>query len=682
MFLPTSPRPPRAMILQVSDIVVSLSGEADPADKGRMRPSRSSLATIALGLGVLGISLTKVSHVAHTAFALFLAAVILVELFEESDRERSREPIQWERFRLAAAVQIAALIVLGPWAGALIAAAGAIAGGLFRARPLRGLLLDASAGTAAACAGGLAFELAGGTVGSLRLLNDLVALVALTLAFLTVRTLLVDVVQARETFDPRLVASAGEAGLGASLALLAIAHPWNVVVLLPVAVAVQQLQLRLKSLQRETLRALETFANIVDERDPSTYRHSLRVAGYVDALARGLRLPFSDVDRLRWAGRLHDLGKVAVDASLLRKRGGLDGAEWAAMRRHPRLSARLLQRFEFVAPQARAVEFHHERVDGAGYYGVGGDDLPLASHFLIVADSFDAMTTDRPYRPGLSREEALLEVERNAGTQFHPAVAKAFVAVQRGIDPLTVLTPAELAEIRAASTSYRLPLAGVGDLRERPELLALGGLVLALAGLGFAQTWLTATGGGLALGGLALGAVVQLRAGRAAAALHRALASGRERHDVFQRVAAAISSAWHHTWAALVAWDEDGLGGSVEAERGTDGPTAAGVMGWLVREAESGRDAIVAAGAEVGVDGVAVAMPLRRDNSALVGFLVFLGPKLPPRHVELALLESLDDLGLALAAKPELDRGGAERAEPLETVAHPSDLALVRVDER
>jgi HD-GYP domain len=246
----------------------------------------------------------------------------------------------------------------------------------------------------------LAFGLAGGQTGSLRLLDDLIAVVALGLAYLTVRTLLLDVVRRHETFDPRLVASAGEVGLGATLALLAIGHPWNVVLLVPVAIAVQQVQQRLKSLQRETLRALETFANIVDERDPSTYRHSLRVAGYVDGLARALELPYSEIDRLRWAGRLHDLGKVAVDASLLRKQGTLDGAEWAAMRRHPRLSARLLQRFEFVSAQARAVELHHERMDGAGYYGIGGDDLPLASHFLIVADSFDAMTTDRPYRAG------------------------------------------------------------------------------------------------------------------------------------------------------------------------------------------------------------------------------------------------------------------------------------------
>src|SRR5207249_6729453 len=126
--------------------------------------------------------------------------------------------------------------------------------------------------------------------------------------------------------------------------------------------------------------------------------------------------------------------------------------------------------------------------------------------------------------------------------------------------------------------------------------------------------------GGIALAGLALRIVVQFRAARAVAAVHRALAAGHERGEVFQRLAAAMSSAWHHTWAGLVCWDEDGLGGSVEAERGAGGPTAAGLMSWLIREAESCRDAIVAAGAELGLDGIAVALPLRRDYSALVGF--------------------------------------------------------------
>ena len=548
--------------------------------------------------------------VGHTTLTLFLAAAILVGLFEDSDRERLRGPIHGDRFRLACAVQIGAVIILGPWCGALVAAVGTVAGGLFHAIGLRRVVYDATAYAGAACVGGLVFQLAGGDVGQLQLLDDLIALVALSLAYLTVRALLLDVVFAREIFDPRLVSSAGETGLAAALALLSIGHPWNVVVLVPLAITLHQSQLRLRSLQRETLRALETFANIVDERDPSTYRHSLRVAGYVDGLARALRLPFSDIDRLRWAGRLHDLGKVAVDASLLRKRGGLDGAEWAAMRRHPRLSARLLQRFEFVAPQARAVELHHERVDGTGYYGVSGDDLPLASHFLIVADSFDAMTTDRPYRRGLSHNEALLEIERNAGTQFHPLVAKAFVAVQRGLDPAAVLSAEELGEIRRASTPYRSRIAGVGEVKERPELLVLGGVVLALAGLGFDQMWLAIAGGGVAVGGLALRALVQIRAGRVAAALHRALGANDERTNVFRRVAGAMSGAWHHTWAGLVSWDEDGLGGSLDATSGADGPTEATLMSWLVREAESGRDAIVAPGTDLGVDGL---LPVRQS---------------------------------------------------------------------
>ena len=647
-----------------------------------MRPSRSFLGTIGLGLAVLAISLAKLSDVAHTAFALFLAAVILVELFEESDRERSREPMQWECFRLAAAIQVGALIVLGAWAGALVAAAGVIAVALFRGLPVRSMVFDASATAIAVCAGGLAFGLAGGETGSLRLLDDLIAVVALGLAYLTVRTLLLDVVRRHETFDPRLVASAGEVGLGATLALLAIGHPWNVVLLVPVAIAVQQVQHRLKSLQRETLRALETFANIVDERDPSTYRHSLRVAGYVDGLARALELPYSEIDRLRWAGRLHDLGKVAVDASLLRKQGTLDGAEWAAMRRHPRLSARLLQRFEFVSAQARAVELHHERMDGGGYYGVGGEDLPLASHFLIVADSFDAMTTDRPYRAGLSHEAALTEIERNAGTQFHPTVARAFVAVQRGVDPSTVLSAAELDELRGASTQYMIGLAGPGELKERPELLAFGGVVVALAGLGFAQSGLAVAGGIIAFMGLALRALMQVRAERVAAALHRALGTGEEREHAFARLADTVGWAWKHDWIGLVSWDEDGLGGTVEHARGDDPPSVGTLTGWLVREAESGRDAIVAAGIELGRDGIVAALPLRRDNSALVGFLVVGAPKLPPRHVELALLDSLDELGLALADRPELGGDGSHDSELLETRSDGRNLALVRRDER
>ena len=646
-----------------------------------MRPAWPVLGTILVACGVVGVGVWKAFDASLTTFALFLAAAILTELFEQSDRERSREPIENEPFRLASVVHVAAILMLGPWVGAVVAVAGVVAGAVFRAGSLRTVLFRAGAFACTTAAAGVAFRVAGGHVGHVKLLNGLIPLVALGIAYLTGRALLLDVVFRRENFDPRIVVSAGEVAFGAIVGLLAMTHPWDVIVVVPLAVALHRVQLRLTRLQRETLRALETFANIVDERDPSTYRHSIRVAGYVDQLARALRLPFSDIDRLRWAGRLHDLGKVAVDSTVLRKAEPLDRHEWAAMRRHPRLSARLLQRFEFVSTQARAVELHHERVDGAGYYGVRAEELPLAAHFLIVADSFDAMTTDRPYRAGLTKEEALTEIERNLGTQFHPAVAKAFVAVQRGLNPEDVLTPQELAEIRSATTSYRLgSIPGARDLKERPELLAVGGVVIALVGLGLHANWLAIAGGAIAAGGVLLRSLARLRSDRLTESLRAALHAS-DRATLFSRLVERLAHVWPVTWAALVDWHEDGLGGTIERSVGA-GPPSAAVTSWLLREAESGADVIVTSGAELGRAGIEIALPLRRETSALIGFLVLEGPRLPPRHVELAVLETLDEIGVALAGRPASGGGGGEDAEPLEAAADAGELVVARFDER
>jgi HD-GYP domain-containing protein (c-di-GMP phosphodiesterase class II) len=647
-----------------------------------MRPAWPVLGTIVVGCLLVVVGVRHAAHASFTTFALFLAAVILTELFEQSDRERSREPIENEPFSLASVVHVSAILLLGPWVGALVAFVGVTAGAFFRTNALRAVAFRACAFACTTALAGWAFRLAGGHVGQLKLLNGLIPLVALGIVYVTLRAVLLDVVSRRESFDPRLVVGAGEVAFGAIVAFVAAAHPWNVIAVIPLAVVLHRLQVRLTRVQRETLRALETFANIVDERDPSTYRHSVRVAGYVDQLARALKLPFSEIDRLRWAGRLHDLGKVAVDSSVLRKPDRLDRHEWAAMRRHPRLSARLLQRFEFVSTQARAVELHHERVDGTGYYGVGNDDLPLAAHFLIVADSFDAMTTDRPYRPGLTKDAALAEIERNIGTQFHPTVAKAFVAVQRGLDPAVVLTPDELAEIRGAAASYRIgAVAGVRDLKERPELLALGGVAAALAGLGFHANWLAITGLTIATAGVTLRLLARLRSERLTEALRGALHTA-ERDAVFAKLVDRISDVWPLTWAALVDWHEDGLGGTI-AHSHRSGPEEPSVVSWLLREAESGREVILTSASELAREGIEIALPLRRETSALVGFLVLEAPRLPAHYVELALLELLDEIGLAFAGRPdESGSGGGEDTESLQAAAHARDLVVVRFDER
>jgi hypothetical protein len=262
------------------------------------------------------------------------------------------------------------------------------------------------------------------------------------------------------------------------------------------------------------------------------------------------------------------------------------------------------------------------------------------------------MTSDRPYRRGLETEEALAEIQRNIGTQFHPAVAKAFIAFQRGHDPFSVLTPEEQEQLRSASTPYRLPkVRGGQGVKERPELVALAGLIAGLAGLGLDQRWLAVGGVAVTVVGLVLRAWVRLRANRLARTLRSALAAN-DRTLVFDGLSLVLEEATGRKWAALVRWQEDGLGGEIERVRG-DGPHERALMSWLVREAESRDELLTAFGHELGGDGAYVALPLRRENSALTGFLVLRTPRALQRHVGTALAGSLDAIGLALAPGPE-----------------------------
>ena len=612
---------------------------------------------IGAGMAVTGAGAVVATSRPLTGLALLGAAALAAELLEEPESARLREPVGPGIFRVASGVDLAAVIVLGPWRGALVAGAAALIARVVRG-PWRLAAFEASAFALAALAAGYAFTLGGGHTGRLVLPDDLVALTALAVVYLMVSRGLLELVGGGEAFHLDIRGAAAEAGLGAVLAIFALNHPWNALAVVPVALAVNQAHARVRRSRRETLHALETFANIVDERDPYTYRHSIRVAAHVDALARALGYPYSDIDRLRWAARLHDLGKVAVDASVLAKVGKLTPAQWDTVWRAPRLSARLLRRFELSSAEARAVEFHRERFDGRGYYGIAPHDQPLAAHFLIVADSFDAMTSDRPYRPGLSKEEALAEIQGNIGTQFHPAVAKAFIAVQRGLNPYDELTPEEEHELRAAAAPYRIGGRAAPELKERPELVALGGLVAVLGGIGLDQPLVAAAGAVATATGLVLHGWIRLRANR----LRRAVAAALDADDrdlVFEELSNVLESATESDWSALVSWQEDGLSGAIEAARG-EGPHEHALTSWLVREAESRDEILVASSEELG-GGPYAALPLRRENSALAGFFVLRARRRLPRHVRAALRASLDAIGLALAERPAL------AGEPAET---------------
>jgi HD-GYP domain-containing protein (c-di-GMP phosphodiesterase class II) len=165
-------------------------------------------------------------------------------------------------------------------------------------------------------------------------------------------------------------------------------------------------------------------------RDPHNAGHAARVTDLALRVAGAMEVGKQRIRAIKAGGPLHDVGKLHVDRSILDKPGALDPEELDEIRTHPELGARMIQEIRSLRAAYGCVLHHHERWDGDGYpYGLGGDAIPLEARILAVADAYDAMTSYRPYRDPCSREEALAEVERCAGSQFDPRVAEAFLAL-------------------------------------------------------------------------------------------------------------------------------------------------------------------------------------------------------------------------------------------------------------
>jgi HD-GYP domain-containing protein (c-di-GMP phosphodiesterase class II) len=182
---------------------------------------------------------------------------------------------------------------------------------------------------------------------------------------------------------------------------------------------------RLDNVHLETITAL---ARAVEARDDYTGGHVERVRRYSLGIAADLGLDGDAARFLEFGAVLHDVGKIGIPDAILRKPAQLDIDEWRLMRRHPEIGRRVMGGIAALTPALDAVASHHERWDGRGYPdGLGGSAIPLAGRIVAVADAFDAMTTDRPYRAALAREVVLAEIERGRGSQFDPDVAAAFL---------------------------------------------------------------------------------------------------------------------------------------------------------------------------------------------------------------------------------------------------------------
>ena len=185
-----------------------------------------------------------------------------------------------------------------------------------------------------------------------------------------------------------------------------------------------------RQLQRSICQSLLGLANALEAKDPYTRGHSERVGAWGGRIATALGLSSEETDTITQAGLLHDIGKIGVPEAVLRKRGPLEGDEWALMRNHPIVGAQIVAPFEFFAAGALVVRHHHERWDGSGYPdGLAGAAIPIGARVVAVADVFDALTSDRPYRRALPRDTVLTYLAEEAGRSLDAEV----VAVMLGL---------------------------------------------------------------------------------------------------------------------------------------------------------------------------------------------------------------------------------------------------------
>ena len=197
-----------------------------------------------------------------------------------------------------------------------------------------------------------------------------------------------------------------------------------------------ELERVLENLQETYLATMKSLAQVIEAKDSTTRGHLDRTHSYGLALARRVDPTLAAVPELGYGFLLHDIGKVGIPEQILCKAGPLSVDEWEVMRTHPAVGAQIVSPIRFLGGAVETIRHHHERFDGDGYPSkLKGGEIPLPARIFSVADSFDAMTSDRPYRRALPLDHALDEIRSGAGTQFDPEVVRVFIEMMHEEPP-------------------------------------------------------------------------------------------------------------------------------------------------------------------------------------------------------------------------------------------------------
>ena len=199
---------------------------------------------------------------------------------------------------------------------------------------------------------------------------------------------------------------------------------------------IDELKLSIIKEKRAHLESIIALTNAMEVRDPYTKKHLYRVDKYAMLIAKAMRLPKGDIEKLRYGCYIHDIGKIYLEGDLLEKKK-LSESEYIDIKKHSEKGSKIIEGIPFLKEVKEIILYHQEHYDGTGYpKGLKGKDIPLLARIVAVTDAFDAMTTDRPYRPKLDFKEALSNIEKGAGTQFDPDVCKAFLKYRNVIEKI------------------------------------------------------------------------------------------------------------------------------------------------------------------------------------------------------------------------------------------------------
>ena len=374
-------------------------------------------------------------HVA--AAAILFVMIVVAELLDVS----FPHSVITFHVSVSAAFCFAAGMTAGPFLGGIVVAAAHAADGLYvRREPIKIVVNAAGLGLSTSVSGMVYFALADAgrtTLGSgQNLLAAIVAAVVYTVVNTGSLALIVAPVMGigpfemwRANFGGLYVELITVATLGSLIPLLVDENPLSIVLLVVPLLLGPHLAFKgIRQAHHESRVAMEGLADALERRDPYTFRHSIRVTEYARAiLAHMPYVPRPTAEAIVAAAHVHDLGKVSAEDGSLKKPGALSALERASIEQHPVVGAEIVGRLEVYKQSVAIIRHHHERWDGGGYPdGLAGDEIPLGARIIAIADAFDAMTSERVYRPAMTVADALAELRRGQGAQFDPQIVGIF----------------------------------------------------------------------------------------------------------------------------------------------------------------------------------------------------------------------------------------------------------------